>query len=282
MDNKRCEICGSRVSGGILKIDVSVFSEKFELKVLGENCTNPKCSYFTIVDDNGYINEKINMKRLDLIKKNKFVAITIFNLKGIRNMQGITQIKLSEVMGLTQQRIGMVEKNLHAPSINTVLKISKFLNVNLEDIYKIVLIKNEVYTKLKYFDKKLLEIEELKLNEFKLKDVELALKNIEKKLRNKKENYEIYELSKYFDKVVLLKYEIQEIQRQKEELNDLKHKLNKIITKQRENSILINDDSTEISSWQKIIEKFGKNIVPNEEINISYKGVIYNYAQNSF
>jgi DNA-binding XRE family transcriptional regulator len=282
MEIKRCRICHSRVCGGILKIDVSIFNENFELKVLGENCTNPKCSYFKIINENGYINEKINMKRLDLIKKNKFVAITIFNLKGIRNIQGITQIKLSEVMGLTQQRIGMVEKNLHAPSINTVLKISKFLNVNLEEIYKIVLIKNEVYTKLKYLDSKLLEIEELKLNEFKLKDIELALKNIEKKLRNKKENCEIYELSKYFDKVVLLKYEIQEIQKQNEELNDLKHKLNKIITKQRENSILINDDSTEISSWQKIIEKYGKNIVPNEEINISYKGVRYNYAQNCF
>lgn len=52
--------------------------------------------------------------------------------------------------------------------------------------------------------------------------------------------------------------------------------------KQRENSILINDDSAEISNWQKIIEKFGKDIIANEEINIYYKGVRYNYAQNCF
>lgn len=208
MDNKRCRICDSRVCGGILKIDVSIFNENFELKVLGENCTNPECSYFRIIDENGYINEKINMKRLDLIKKNKFVAITIFNLKGIRNIQGITQKKLSEVMGLTQQRIGMIEKNLHAPSINTVLKISKFLNVNLEVIYKLVLIQNKIYEKLKFLDNKLLEIEELKLSEFKLKDVELALKEIEKKLRNKKEDCEIYNTSNCSDKVALLNFEI--------------------------------------------------------------------------
>lgn len=52
-------------------------------------------------------------------------------IKKAREMNNISQIKLGEMLNVTQQAVGRWEKNKSDPDISTLKKISKLLNVSL-------------------------------------------------------------------------------------------------------------------------------------------------------
>ena len=55
-------------------------------------------------------------------------------LRELRISQRITQSELAELAGITQVTVSHIEGNTHPPTIDTMLKVSKALGVELIDI----------------------------------------------------------------------------------------------------------------------------------------------------
>ena len=55
-------------------------------------------------------------------------------LRQLRISQRITQSELAELAGITQVTVSHVECNTHPPTIDTMLKVSRALGVELIDI----------------------------------------------------------------------------------------------------------------------------------------------------
>ncbi|WP_240377923.1 helix-turn-helix transcriptional regulator [Bacillus piscicola] len=56
-------------------------------------------------------------------------------VKELRARHHFTQSDLGKLVGATRQTIGMIEKGDYAPSVLLALKISKALDVDLEDVF---------------------------------------------------------------------------------------------------------------------------------------------------
>ena len=53
-------------------------------------------------------------------------------IKGLRNKKGITQGKLGEILGVSQNAISLIEKGTNNPTIQQVEELSKFFNVSAD------------------------------------------------------------------------------------------------------------------------------------------------------
>ncbi len=60
------------------------------------------------------------------------------DLYQFRNKSGLTQEELGEKVGVTRQTIISIEKGNYTPSILLSLKLGKFFNTKVENIFKIV------------------------------------------------------------------------------------------------------------------------------------------------
>lgn len=56
-------------------------------------------------------------------------------IKQIRKKKGITQIKMAEDLQVTRQTINAIEKNKYNPSLELALKLVKYFNVPIEEIF---------------------------------------------------------------------------------------------------------------------------------------------------
>lgn len=63
---------------------------------------------------------------------NKFMTN---NLKKVRKIKAITQAELAYAVKVTQQTIHSIENNKFIPSVYTALKIAKYFDLNVEDIF---------------------------------------------------------------------------------------------------------------------------------------------------
>ncbi|WP_438774483.1 helix-turn-helix transcriptional regulator [Enterococcus sp. DIV0755b] len=52
-----------------------------------------------------------------------------------RVLAKLSQEKLGELIGVSRQTINSIEKNRYVPSLPVVLKLAKFFNVTVEDIF---------------------------------------------------------------------------------------------------------------------------------------------------
>lgn len=56
-------------------------------------------------------------------------------LKEYRKEKRLKQKEVAEVIGVTQQAFSLFENGQAIPSLGTALKIAKFFNLNVEDIF---------------------------------------------------------------------------------------------------------------------------------------------------
>jgi putative transcriptional regulator len=59
------------------------------------------------------------------------------NLKEFRQENGLTQIQLANEIGVSRQTIISIESNRYTPSVTLSLKIAKFFNLTVEDIFQL-------------------------------------------------------------------------------------------------------------------------------------------------
>lgn len=57
------------------------------------------------------------------------------NVKTIRGIKGLTQEKLAQLLGVSRQTIISIESSRYVPSTVLSLKISKFLDTSVEELF---------------------------------------------------------------------------------------------------------------------------------------------------
>ncbi|MDR0556065.1 MAG: helix-turn-helix domain-containing protein [Holosporaceae bacterium] len=71
------------------------------------------------------------------------------NLKRIRKLKGISQLKLAEEINVTYQQIQKYEKGYNKISSSRIFAIANYLKVPFEDFFDLELKKRELYAKPK-------------------------------------------------------------------------------------------------------------------------------------
>ena len=59
------------------------------------------------------------------------------HVKTFRIQKGITQEALAELIGVTRQTVGLIEKGLYNPTIHLCLKLSEVLDATLDQLFKV-------------------------------------------------------------------------------------------------------------------------------------------------
>ena len=59
----------------------------------------------------------------------------INHIREIRKKKGITQLKMAEDLQITRQTVISIEKNKYNPSLELALKIIKYFNVPIEEVF---------------------------------------------------------------------------------------------------------------------------------------------------
>ena len=60
------------------------------------------------------------------------------NIKVLRAEKGITQEDLGLACGLSRQSINAIEKGKFIPTVHTAIKLAKYFNMKVEDIFTII------------------------------------------------------------------------------------------------------------------------------------------------
>lgn len=59
------------------------------------------------------------------------------NVKKIRGIKGLTQEELAKLLGVSRQTVISIESSRYVPSTVLSLKISKFLDKNVEELFEL-------------------------------------------------------------------------------------------------------------------------------------------------
>lgn len=65
----------------------------------------------------------------------KYLKTFAYNVKAIRERQGLSQEKLAAEAGLHRTYIGMVERLERNPSLISIYKIAKGLNIDIKELF---------------------------------------------------------------------------------------------------------------------------------------------------
>lgn len=58
------------------------------------------------------------------------------NLKKLRLEHNLKQREMAEILGITTSYYGMIEIGTRKPSLKIAIKIAKYFNISVEDIFK--------------------------------------------------------------------------------------------------------------------------------------------------
>lgn len=73
----------------------------------------------------------INLTKIEGLNKGSIMSFGT-NLEKIRKDKKVSQSKLGEALGLTQQMISSYEHNLSSPNVEGLIKIAEFFNVSID------------------------------------------------------------------------------------------------------------------------------------------------------
>lgn len=59
------------------------------------------------------------------------------NLRELRKARGLRQEDLADILGVTRQTVIAIENDKYDPSLELALKISRFLGITVNDIFKL-------------------------------------------------------------------------------------------------------------------------------------------------
>lgn len=66
------------------------------------------------------------------------VLVRVINhIREIREQKGITQVKMAEDLQVTRQTINAIEKHKYNPSLELALKLVKYFNVPIEELFEL-------------------------------------------------------------------------------------------------------------------------------------------------
>lgn len=135
-----CEKCGGItreqfIGNKIIYICTKCGSESISQKILEKS---PKISKVA--------KDIIKSENLFLTKK----AIIISNLIEYRDHLELTQKDIANILGIKEQRYGMIERNSSTPSIATIMIIADMFKCSVDKLFKVKMIDKKLYDEIKY------------------------------------------------------------------------------------------------------------------------------------
>lgn len=176
-------------------------------------CLNPSCgiTYKTNIENDKYNkvgvgNHKtsnINKYNINKMKNSTDVPIVISNIKKIRLSVRSTQQDISNVLNVSVQRYGTIERCESIPTIVALTPICLYYGASLSDMYTTLFISKEQYETLKYLvvdnDENISYSDELKEKEYEIKKLEEETGITDRKVYNnsrEKDSKEVAEIKK--------------------------------------------------------------------------------------
>ena len=59
------------------------------------------------------------------------------NIRSLRKAAGLTQEDLAQALGVTRQTINVIENDKYDPTLGLAMRLARFLNTPVEDIYRL-------------------------------------------------------------------------------------------------------------------------------------------------
>lgn len=59
------------------------------------------------------------------------------NIRSLRKAAGLTQEDLAQALGVTRQTINAIENDKYAPTLGLAMRLARFLNTPVEDIFRL-------------------------------------------------------------------------------------------------------------------------------------------------
>lgn len=186
MKNK-CVKCQSPTMEGLFDYTINLLGQDVVIsKVEGRKCR--ECGHLQI--DKAIekrLKTKILEKKLEIRRRLAIKPLLISSVKSVRLDEGLAQKKAGEALGFSEQRFGAIERNDNTPTIFLALQIADVLNTDINQIYKIEYINEELFNELRHMNEDFEIIKELVSLREELTEVDNRLDEILKDLKlNKK------------------------------------------------------------------------------------------------
>ena len=59
------------------------------------------------------------------------------NIRSLRKAAGLTQEDLAQALGVTRQTINVIENDKYDPTLGLAMRLARFLNTPVEDIFRL-------------------------------------------------------------------------------------------------------------------------------------------------
>lgn len=152
MEVNKCEKCGGVLGGlSLYPYYENILGKKtYTTKIGGQKCL--ECGDIRYANDEDTIEHLQKQKAIKVAESmsdEKFVPILISNIKNIRVRQKQPQKLIAKALGVSEQRVGAIERNANTPTVLTFYQIAAILGVENLKLYDLVYISKESYEKIK-------------------------------------------------------------------------------------------------------------------------------------
>lgn len=145
----KCDKCGGMMHKAMIDYEESFYNQVIKINsVSGYLCG--RCGNKTIDKAiTNYINKIIQNEELKNKKYEQLEYIMVNKLKRVRMKKGLSQHEMAELLGVTHQRYGAIERNTNTPTILTEHLLAIYLNSKPTDLYEMKAIPIETFNKIK-------------------------------------------------------------------------------------------------------------------------------------
>lgn len=158
MGEKLCKYCNTRMIGGLYSYENTDWGDFSDVdRLTGYKCFNKECSHYKNIEFDEEVQKKVEqgvqlkklLHRTKQADKSPIKPILISKVKKARTDQDIAPKLISDVLGVTDQRYGAIERNSNTPNVFIALQLEKIMGIDLHELYELVYIPTDLYQKLK-------------------------------------------------------------------------------------------------------------------------------------
>jgi DNA-binding XRE family transcriptional regulator len=158
MGIKLCKHCNTRMIGGLYPYKNPDWGNYSDVdKLPGYKCFNKECpneGYIEFDEDvQKNVEQNVQLKKLlhqtKVADESPIKPILISKVKKARTDQDIQPKLIADVLGVTDQRYGAIERNSNTPNVFIALQLEKIMGADIHELYELVYIPTPLYEKLK-------------------------------------------------------------------------------------------------------------------------------------
>lgn len=197
MGVKYCKYCNTRMIGGLYPYENPEWDDFADVeKIPGYKCFNKNCPKEGYVEFDEEVQKSveqdIQLKKLLYQTKKEdespIKPILISKVKNARLSQDIQPKLIADVLGVTDQRYGAIERNSNTPNVFIALQLEKIMGVDIHEIYELVYISSSLYEKLRILNTDFEVVPGIPERLESINDIERNIIELKERLKNRRED----------------------------------------------------------------------------------------------